>query len=249
MSFFTPFAFVQTITTGGGGTNVPPYNPVLYYDASNTTVGNATDLAINVVTTSSNNSNTGSVSANGPVDYTSGQYWQFNYPDRLVLDNSNTSSFLNSMGANEHTIVIRTFTTDSDEDDFIGNFTEGGIMSMFFENKLRAHIINQGNVIVTDSANSVTLDTQIFVGQRLKNVGGGNGQIDVFLADNITSAMTKTDGTPTAVTFGGVGSSVLQTFGAGGRSQGITSGRLYKIAIYDTALTNTEIEDVREFMS
>ena len=245
---FTPFAFVKTVSTGGGGrTDIPPYNPVLYYDASNTTVGNATNNAFNVVTTSSNNSNTGSVSANGPIDYTSGQYWTMTYPDRFILDNSNTSSFLNSMGNNEHTIVIRTYTTDTTQNDFIGNFTDGGIMSMFFDSKLRAHVVNTSSFFVVDSAGTVTTNTQIFVGQRFQNVGGGNGQLDVFLANDITSAMTKTSGTSAAATFGGTGSSILQSFGAGGRTLGM-SGRLYKIAIYDTALTDDQIEDVRAFM-
>jgi hypothetical protein len=94
------------------------------------------------------------------------------YPDRFILDNSDTSSFLNSMGNNEHTIVIRTYTTNAAESDFIGNFTEGGIMSMFFDSKLRAHVDNADSFFVTDSSGNVTLNTEIFVGSRFKNVGG-----------------------------------------------------------------------------
>jgi hypothetical protein len=245
MSFFTPFAFVQT-STGGGRTDIPPYNPIAYYDASNTTVGNATNYAFNVVTPSSNNAITAS-SGNGPIDYTSGQYWTFTYPDRFTLNNSDTSSFLNSMGNNEHTIVIRTYTTTTTENDYIGNFTNGGIMSMFYATKIRAHAVNTSNTFIVDSSGTVTTSTQIFVGQRFKNMGGGNGQLDVFLANDITSSMTKTTGSTATATFGGTGSSVLDVFGAGGRSQGM-DGRMYKLAIYNTALTDSQIEDVRAFM-
>lgn len=247
MSVFTPvpFAFLQS-TVAGGRTDIPPFNPVAYYDGSNTTVGNATNYIPDVVSLGASNNFVTESGQGYTVTYTSPSYWSFEQPDRTFLSGSVTSSFLNSMGNREHTIVMRVYTTRTVEDDMIGNFTDGGIMSMFFGDKYRAHVVNTGSFFVVDTADFVTENAEIFVGQRFQNVGGGNGRLDVFIANNITDPMTKTTGTAAAATFGGNGSSLLQ-LGAGGRSPSY-DGRIYKVAIYDTALTDAQIEDVREFM-
>lgn len=244
---FTPFAFVKTTTTGGGGrTDLPPYNPVAYYDGSNTTVGNATNYIPDVVSLGTLN-NFYTASGQGyTVNYTSPSYWSFEQPDRTFLSGSVTSSFLNSMGNREHTIVMRVYTTRTVEDDLIGNFTDGGIMSMFYGDKYRAHVVNVDQLFVLDTADFVTENAEIFVGQRFKNTGGGQGQLNVFIANNITDPMTKTTQASSTATFGGTGSSILN-LGAGGRSPSY-DGRIYKVAIYDTALTDAQIEDVRAFM-
>jgi hypothetical protein len=247
MSVFTPipisfFTQESTIVVP----SFPPYNPFLYLDGSNASVGNATNAMMNVVTAGASN-NFDRIPTDTVTWNSGGGYWQFNGSSYVCYSSTSTSNFVNAMGNREHTFISKILTTRINDGDFFGRFNQGSVFNMFFSDRFRTHVWNDSGLIVKDTSAAPATNVPIFIGSRFKNKGSDVGEVDVFLANDTTTPMTKTTGGDQTCFFGGNGNAEIRMGSA--RDGQFLIGRIYRWVLYDTALTDAQIEEVRQFMA
>ena len=249
MPIFAPFAFIKEEAEAGPAprTDIPPYDPYAFYDATNTTYSSAT-YAEDVVTLGANASRN-FTRYNSAPDYTSGQYWTFTGAngDNFYLDSSaTTSQFLSNMGGQEHTIITLNYPTQTDEEDIIGNgITAGSILLMYFLDAVtRGHDFNGSATIVADHS-GVSTNAWRVASQRL-SVSGGTGTLKVWGAEvsSLPASATTNTGTFSTTANG----PALLTIASRVTNAGYFDGRIAQIAIYDKALTDGEVDAVHTWM-
>ena len=252
---FTPFAFVkQEIGAAGGRTDIPPYNPYAYYDATNTTYSSGTNIQDVVTTGSILGRNFDTYGAGLDPSYTSGQYWTFSN-DVIVLNSGGAlSDFLNSMGSKEHTIITLIYPTSTSEEDIVVNgAAAGGVLLMLYSagsTGVRGHAGNSSALAVTDATSATAADAWSFASQRLTITSPSTARLDLFYGPVGSLPPTKVTGASVAYSATTNGP---QRLGLGNRSQtgGASSaydGRIAQIAIYDSPLSDSEVNEVMIYM-
>lgn len=251
---YAPFTFLTQ-----SNLTVYPFDPVVAYNATASSRNYDYNFAPNAITSgASNNFITGS--GTGIIEFgeTSNRtLWYFGLPwgtgsinqtgSFMGLTNSDTSSFLNSLGSNQHTIIMRTLADNTTPaiSDIFGNFTEGGTRMQISGSKLKGSIINNGNTISTDI--DYTKFTFNIVAQRLTDVGGGNGQLDMFYGDH-TNPLTKVTGSATSMIFNSTGSSVLQWGNANTTSAPTFRGGMSYLAIFNYPLSDSALQSINNYI-
>jgi hypothetical protein len=238
---------------------VYPFDPVAAYNATASVRLYDYNFAPNAITSgASNNFITGS--GTGIIEFgkiSNRTFWFFGLPyttssigqtgSFMGLTNNDTSSFLNSLGSNEHTIIMRTIADNTTPDiaDIFGNFTEGGTRMQISGSKLKGSVINNGNTISTDI--DYTKFAFNVVAQRLTNVGGGDGRLDMFYGDYV-NPLTKVTGSTTSMIFNSTGSSTLQWGNANTTSAPTFRGGMSYLAIFNYPLSDVALQSINNYI-
>ena len=226
---------------------VPPYSPFAYYDATNTTFSSATNIQ-DVVTSGQTDRNFDS-SASYP-SYVSGEYWEFDNKRISLSTTSTTSDFLNTLGANEHTIIVLHYPFATNEEDILGNGpgNGGSILLMLLSFGVRGHAWNASAAAISDATSTTPINEWNFTSQRLE-ISGGNARLDLFYDPVGSLPPTKITGTPVAYSDAAT-SPVRLTIGDRDVSGGDPkyNGRIAQLVFYDKVLTDSEVNDVMDYM-
>ena len=248
---FTPFAFVKG-EAAVSRTDIPPYDPYVYYDATNTTYSSA-DYLKDVVSLGAEPFKN-FTEKSGTPGYVSGEYWDITqlpvYQNYYISSSIPNTDFLVTMGFKEHTIIILHYPTSLAEGDIIANngLSTGAVLAMVYDNRFRGHAFTGTTTVVTDSSNTLTVDAWQFGAQRLTFTGVGNCRLDVFedLVGNLPP--TKTTGSSETYNTGSTTGPTPLVIASRDINQGKYYGDIAQIAIYDYPLSDSEVNDVMDYM-
>ena len=246
MSFYTPFAFIQSAAVVPA--NVPPYSPYAFYDATNTLYTSAS-VWNDVVSEGANNRALKPLS--GTPTYVSGQYYEFTSDNLELTGSTALSEFMNNLAGYEHTKIALIYPTSTTEEDFMSG---ASTITMLFSgtspaaNAVRGHVFSSGGTLVTDSSISTTTSTWWFGGQRFSTSSASVGRVDV-----ISGAAGSLPGTITNGSNGGWAFDVNgdSRFIIGSRNlpvRGFFDGRIAQVVVYDKALSDSEVQEVLDWM-
>jgi hypothetical protein len=249
---FTPFAFVKQEIIPPIPSIVPPYSPFAYYDATNTSFSSAS-VWNDVV--SGGSGNMALKPANGTPTYTSGEYYTFSQASTTnfqLTGSTPLSDFMNNLQSNNHTKIALLFPTSTTEEDFMSG---GGTINMILSSTSPAANAVLGYVDTlaaavrqTNSSISTTTNVYWFGGQRFASssisvasvdaISGGASSLPVTITNGATGSWSATANGPTRFIAGSRNNPVRAYF----------DGRIAQMAIYDKALTDSEIQDVCTYM-
>lgn len=253
-----PFGFLQGPVAGAAPrTDIPPITSGLeaYFDATNSTYSSATSwqdvLSLGTQYTFNQSDTTDptydAVTNNGIYTFNgSTQSWQ--------MDSTYINSTLNNIAGSSHTIMVLVYLDAQSEEDIWSNGAppsnaNNAVLLMGFSGRVRTHCWSGNgsggtNVWSTDRVLDIRFNWNVVV-QRF-SISGGNATIDGLIWNGTTlsksATQTKTWGTPSA-------SPTLDTYvGYRGFGSGRMDGAVSQAAIYTTALSDSDIQTVGDYM-
>lgn len=239
----------QTEIWSTGPAILPPHSPSFYYDATNTDYSSTTSWD-DIVSEGDTDFSFAGTRNNYP-DYTSGEYYDFDQnTDSMYANNSSTTDDLSFLAGTSHTLFALARFGSVNEEDLLCNTTNGNsVLLMVYANRVRGHVWYNNSILTTDSTiHTLAANTWYVVGQRATYAAGvTNGtRVDAFVC-YADKTLTITNGTAGTRTAGSSASSQLNINARG------TSGHrgdydLTNIGIYRTALSDSEIQDVCDYM-
>lgn len=251
---FTPFGFVRgEAAAPGPRTDIPPYNPYVYFDATNTSYSSANYMN-DVVSLGADPTHDFSQKTGNPT-YTSGQYWEIYQPGTVenyyMSSSLSTSDFLRNLGSLEHTIIALHYPYQTSEADIIASDGLGGsaVLLMLYagaNNGVRGHAWNGSALASTDATSATPTNQWNFAAQRLSITGASTCRLDIFYDPVGSLPPTKIVGSDVGYSVGS--NSGVPIVGARTTDGQKYDGRIAQLVIYDAALTDSEVNDVMDYM-
>jgi hypothetical protein len=246
MSFFTPFAFIKQEVAAGGRTDIPPFDPYAFYDATNTSYSSAS-VWNDVVSYGADNF--ALKPRNGTATYTSGEYYTFSQASSTNFELTGStalSDFMNNMASFEHTRIALIYPTSTTEEDFFGG---GDTITMIDGGSLRGYVLNANTPsAITTTVSGVTTNVYRFGGQRMVTPTISSAYVSAI--SGLVSSLPATINNSSTLTWGAEAAGDTR-FIIGSRNEPVRAyfdGRIAQAVVYDKALTDGEIQDVLIWM-